>query len=220
MVELVQTLCARLDEQREMIDALSARVEQLEDRLAMNSTNSSKPPSSDELAPPKPKPKSLRTNKGAGRKPGGQKGHPGTTLCWVDDPDRVVLHDPPRECEGCAMDLERVELSHGWERRQLIDAPPVALQVTEHRARRKKCLGCGRLNTASFPEEMSARGVSYGPRVKALSVYLMGYQLLPFDRTRELLCALFGPGPAPGAGTIHSALERAWRASRRRSRRV
>ena len=208
VVELVQTLCARLDEQRELIDALSARVEQLEDRLAINSRNSSKPPSSDELAPPKPKPKSLRTKKGAGRKPGGQKGHPGTTLCWVDDPDRVVLHDPPRECEGCAMDLERVELSHGCERRQLIDAPPLlALQVTEHQARRKKCSGCGRLNTASFPEEVSARGVSYGPRVKALSVYLMGYQLLPYDRTRELLWDLFGV-PAPGVGTLYSALER------------
>jgi transposase len=45
--------------------------------------------------------------------------------------------------------------------------------------------------------------VSYGPRVRALSVYLMGYQLLPYERTHELLADLFG-SPAPGVGTLHS----------------
>ena len=47
--------------------------------------------------------------------------------------------------------------------------------------------------------------MSYGPRIKALSVYLMNYQLLPYERTSELLCDLFGER-APGAGTLYSAL--------------
>lgn len=205
VVELVQSLSSGLDEQRGMIDALAARVGQLEDRLASNSRNSSKPPASNELAPLKPKPKSLRTK--SGKPPGGQKGHPGSTLCWVEDPDRVAIHDPEK-CRGCGKGLEEVEPSRGYERRQLIDVPPLgALRVTEHRARNKKCVGCGHTTTAPFPEEVSVRGVSYGPRIKALSVYLMGYQLLPYDRTRELLSDLFGPGPAtPGVGALHSAL--------------
>ena len=203
VVGLVQTLSAQLDEQRELITTLGTRVKQLEDRLAKNSANSSKPPSSDD-PPAKPKPKSLRGR--SAKKPGGQRGHPGSTLCWVEEPDRVVFHDP-RECEGCSMEFEGGEEveSSGYERRQIIDVPPLALEVTEHRARRKKCMRCGRINTAPFPKEAGVRGASYGPRVKALSVYLMGYQLLPHDRTRELLFDLFG-SPAPGVGTIHSAL--------------
>jgi transposase len=203
VVDLVQTLSAQLDEQREMIAALTTRIEELEDQLAKNSRNSSKPPSSD-TSVSKPNPKSLRTNSSS-RKPGGQKGHPGRTLCWVENPDRVVLHDP-HECEGCGMELEALE-PLGYERRQLVDVPPLALEVTEHRARRKKCIGCGHTNTAPFPKEASSvRGVSYGPRIKALCVYLMGYQLLPYERARELVLDLFG-SPAPGAGTLHSALK-------------
>lgn len=58
-----------------------------------------------------------------------------------------------------------------------------------------------------FPEEASvvASWVSYGPRIKALCVYLMGYELLPYERTRELVLDLFG-APAPGVGTRYTLL--------------
>ena len=55
--------------------------------------------------------------------------------------------------------------------------------------------------------EAGLAGVSYGPGIKALSVYLMGYQLLPYERTHELLSDLFG-SPAPGVGTLHSSVRR------------
>ena len=67
---------------------LRNRVEHLEDRLAKNSRNSSKPPSTDGLS--KPKPKSLRPR--GKRKPGGQKGHKGQTLRMVEEPDHIVPH--------------------------------------------------------------------------------------------------------------------------------
>lgn len=187
--------------QQEMTASLTARVKELEDQLAKNSRNSSKPPASD--SPAKPKPKSLR--KKSAKKPGGQKGHPGTTLSLVENPDHVMLHDP-EECEGCGGGLAEVEVS-GYERRQVVDVPPLALEVTEHRARRKRCLGCGQTTTAAFPPEASsAAAVSYGARIKALSVYLMEYQLLPYERTSELLRELFG-SRAPGVGTLHSTLK-------------
>ena len=210
VVELVEHLFAQLADQqeqsriqREMIASLTARLKELEDRLAKNSRNSSKPPSSD---PVKPNPKSLR--KKSAKKPGGQKGHPGTTLSLVEKPDRVVIHGGPEECEGCGRELltEAAANALGYERRQVVDVPPLlSLEVTEHRAQRKRCSGCGRSTTASFPAEVSARGVGYGPRIKALCVYLMNYQLLPYERASELLSDLFGE-PAPGAGTLHSAL--------------
>jgi transposase len=211
VVDLVQNLSARLDDQREMIASLTARLNELEDRLAKNSRNSSKPPSSDGAT--KPKPKSLRGK--SGKKPGGQKGHPGTTLSLVENPDHVVGHSP-EECQGCGGTLsgETSEVLVGYERRQVVDVPPLlALEVSEHRARRKRCLGCGSITTAPFPVEASAR-VVYGSRIKALSVYLMEYQLLPYERTSELIEDLFGGGgvvgmaPPPGVGTLHSTLER------------
>ena len=72
------------------IERLTARVAELEARLAQNSKNSSKPPSSDGLA--KPAPKSLRRK--SGRRPGGQAGHEGRALRQVADPDEVVRHEP------------------------------------------------------------------------------------------------------------------------------
>jgi transposase len=206
VVDLVQNLSARLDDQQKMIASLNKRLNELEDRLAKNSRNSSKPPSSDDIN--KPKPKSLRGK--SSKKPGGQKGHPGTTLSMVENPDHVVIHSP-EECEGCGETLPRQSSSgevRGYERRQVVDVPALlALEVTEHRAWRERCFGCGSITTAALPVEASAQ-VVYGPRIKALSVYLMNYQLLPYERTSELLEDLFGGGLAPGVGTLRSALER------------
>src|SRR5258708_19632823 len=81
--------------QREQIAALVAHVQELEARLAKDSHNSGKPPSSDGLAR---KTKSLRRR--SGRQPGGQIGHRGETLRLVAVPDVVVEHRPA-VCLGC-----------------------------------------------------------------------------------------------------------------------
>ena len=80
--------------------ALRAEVADLKHRLGLNSQNSSKPPSSDGLA--KPAPKSLRGK--TNRKPGGQNGHPGSTLAQVAVPDEVLRHEPVA-CRGCGNGL-------------------------------------------------------------------------------------------------------------------
>lgn len=60
------------------LSGMQQRNEYLEGHLALNSRNSSKPPSTDGLAKPKLAPKSLRQT---GQRPsGGQKGHEGNTL--------------------------------------------------------------------------------------------------------------------------------------------
>ncbi len=80
------------------VTRLTARVAELEARLGMKSTNSSKPPSSDGRK--KPQPKSLRRK--SGRKPGGQKGRKGTTLRQVPNPDEVRDYTPERRRCGQA----------------------------------------------------------------------------------------------------------------------
>src|SRR5690242_15500117 len=82
--------------------ALQVRVQELEARLAKDSHNSSKPPSSDGLARTK-KTTSLRRR--SGKKPGGQLGHRGETLHLVGRPDEVV-HHRPTDCETCHAPLD------------------------------------------------------------------------------------------------------------------
>ncbi len=177
---------------------LAARMQALEDRLAKNSSNSSKPPSSDGYN--KPAPKSLR--KRHGRKSGGQPGHAGYTLRAVEHPDREEVHRVSR-CHHCHRSLEAVEAS-GMEKRQVFDVPRVQVEVTEHRAEIKRCPYCGEISKADFPEGVT-QPVQYGPEIKAQAVYFNQYQLLPMERTGEVFEALYGQ--ALSEGTILEACQ-------------
>jgi transposase len=77
--------------------AMQARIAELERRLSLDSSNSGKPPSSDGLKKPV-RVSSLREP--SGKKPGGQKGHPGETLCGTETPDAIIDHYPPA-CAWC-----------------------------------------------------------------------------------------------------------------------
>lgn len=168
-----------------LFTALEQRVAELEARLNQDSHNSSKPPSSDGLGK-KPAPRSLRPN--TGRKPGGQKGHPGKTLTFSDTPDQSIAHIPTC-CQGCGTSLESAEVV-AEQKRQVVDLPPLRLEVTQHSAQTRRC-HCGVTTTAAFPKEAS-EPLQYGPRLKALAVYLRDYQLLPFARCTKLLSDVFG----------------------------
>jgi len=183
---------------------LKVRIKHLEDRLAKNSRNSSKPPSADGLN--KPKPKSLRPR--GKRKPGGQKGHKGRTLRMVENPDSIVPY-PVAECECCRRSLKD-QIPDRIERRQVFDIPEPKLQVAEHQAEVKTC-ACGHINRAAFPESANAP-VQYGPRVKAIAVYLNTYQLLPYERTAQALRDLLGVFCTEG--TVVNAVNTAAEAAR------
>jgi len=166
------------------MEELERLVHELEQQLAKNSGNSSKPPSSDGYQ--KPAPKSLRTS--SGKKSGGQPGHEGKTLIRVENPDRVIVH-PVNSCP-CGSDLSKTP-AQDYESRQVFDLPEPKLEVTEHRCEIKECPDCGERVTASFPEELVAP-VQYGSRFQSLLVYLRDGQLLPLDRISQLCADLYG----------------------------
>jgi transposase len=170
---------------REQIAWLTTQMQDLQARLAKDSHNSSKPPSSDGLTR---KTKSLRRR--SGRKPGGQIGHPGATLRLVACPDAVVEHRPAI-CSGCQMPLLEGAPVVLRERRQVQELPPIRLVVTEHQALHVRCPACQQVSVGSFPAAAPSR-VQYGPRLRALCVYLVEQQLVPYGRVRELLAEVFG----------------------------
>lgn len=186
----VRSLLAIIEEQNRIITELQAtivqlnvRIEELESRLNQHSRNSNRPPSMDGFR----RPKSQR--KKGERPPGGQNGHKGHTLDWVETPDQIQVHTTS-VCEDCGASLEQVEPSK-VERRQVHDIPPLKVLVTEHQAEQKTCPRCGRQNHALFPPEVKYP-VQYGQNMKALMVYLSIYQLLPYDRLCETFSDLFG----------------------------
>lgn len=155
------------------------RIQELERRLATNSANSSKPPSSDSPYK-KPKPQSLRPK--AQNKSGGQFGHKGHTLQQVENPNNTIIH-PVHNCSNCGLSLH-MNAPDKMIKRQVFEVPPINYEVTEHQVEVKTC-ACGHTNTASFPDQVTAP-VQYGSRVKALCVYFLNQQLIPEDRVQQI----------------------------------
>ena len=183
-----------------LVQPLSARVDELEGRLRKDSHNSSKPPSSDGLSR---KPKSLRVS--SGRKSGGQKGHPGNTLRRAATPDVIVPHPLPDHCDGCGarLDAQADGMIEDW--RQVFDLVRPVLQVTEHRGYELLCR-CGQRHRSVFPGHVTAP-VQYGPVLKSTLVYLTQQQLLPMQRTTEIMSDLFGVQLSQGS--VHSSIAQA-----------
>lgn len=172
------------------IQQLQVRVHELEARLSKDSSNSSKPPSSDGL---KRKPKSLR--KPSSKKPGGQQGRAGKWLAQISNPDVIVTHTPS-SCAGCGSDLSSVN-GITTEQRQVFDIPQPKINVTEHRVEEKKCPCCGERTRASFPENIKGPA-QYGERVRALIAYFSHQHFIPVDRVCEIFEDIFGMGISPG----------------------
>ena len=165
---------------------LQSALETLQARLNLNSTNSSKPPSSDGLKKhPKKKPKSLR--EASGRKPGGQAGHVGKTLQQVEHADTTIRYEVPEKCSACQSTLPEAKVG---EIRQVFDLPITKFEVTAHHAMQATCQ-CGKVHKGVFPDNVTA-SVQYGPRVEAACVYLHHQQHVPLKRTTEILEEMHG----------------------------
>ena len=186
--ERVQLLAAPVRDRpglREPVELLAGPVQDLEARLAKDRPNSGKPPSSDGL---KRKPKSLRQRRG--KKAGGQLGHRGQTLQLVATPDAVVEHRPA-VCAGCHRERPHDAFVVLRERRQGQDLPPVRLVVTEHQALRRALPHLPSRHHWDRSPEAPSRA-HYGPRLRALAVYLVQAPCIPLGRVQQRVADLVG----------------------------
>ncbi len=195
---LVMQQAARIAEQDAAIKGLTAEVAELRRRLGMDSSNSSKPPSSDGLD------RTKRSAPGSGKR-GKPRGAPGATKMLVDDPDEKIACRPDT-CGNCAGDLAEAKV-FARQRRQVIDLPPPPKPyVTEYLVESLLCAGCGEVTCGDAPDGVAGR-LQYGPGAKARMVYLRGAQYLPFGRVAHALDVLCGLRVAPG--TVLSAVREA-----------
>jgi transposase len=173
-IDRVKTLLAEEEDLspalKSSLEVLLLLVALLANRFGLNSKNSSKPPSADPNRKKEPKSKSSR-------KPGGQKGRNGTTLKPVADPDQIKVLPVDRSTlpPGKYRDA-------GFEARQVIDLD-ISTVVTEYRAQVLEDQQ-GNRYVAPFPEGVT-RPAQYGIGVKAHSVYMSQFQLIPYHRIED-----------------------------------
>jgi transposase len=193
LMALIQEQSAQIQEQAVRIQEQAARIQELEARLNKDSHNSSKPPTSDGLK--KGRKHSLRQK--SGKKTGGQAGHAGHWLEPVRDPQHIIEHRVTH-CQKCHASLAGVK-AETYEMRQVFDLPEkVELEVTEHRVAVVHGPHCEAVNQAEYPEGVSQK-TQYGPRVRAQMVYFNTYQLVPLERTAEIIADLYQQAASEGA---------------------
>jgi transposase len=141
-------------------------------KLGINSSNSSKPPSQDPNRDKKKR--KSRKDKGIKRKPGAQVGHKGSTL---------LKSDSPTEIEEIQIDRRTIPPGNykvvGFDSRQVFDVN-ISLSIKEYRAEILENEN-GKQFVAAFPEGIT-KAVQYGNEVRAQAVYMSIFQMIPLAR--------------------------------------
>lgn len=196
-MEYVQKLERTVAEQAELIAELKERIEELERRLHMNSSNSSVPPSQDGFK--RPKNRSLRQP--SGNKPGGQQGHKGSGLKLPHKADTIETCTP-KECSNCPHASECV--GHTVERRYKIEAE-IELKVHEYDQMEYVCpLRDNSVIRGEFPKDITATK-QYGNKLKALVIALNNEGAVSVNRIHDLLSAL--TSASVSTGFIHNTIK-------------
>lgn len=197
-------------EQSAGIDFLMQQIQQQQDRigelellvakLTKDSSNSSKPPSSD-FHPPASHTHNSRTS--SGRKSGGQPGHRGTTRINVDTPNEVVII-ASGTCGSCGADLQDEQNQTTItvvSTTQVIDIPPIEPVVTEYRKHAIVCR-CGHSNEEQYPSFVSpGGGIQLGPNISSFLVYMNTAQHIPYGRLQTIASDLLNIGISEGTVT-------------------
>ncbi|UCE07136.1 MAG: IS66 family transposase [bacterium] len=159
--EKLETLVFKLVDENEQ---LRERLYKLEVTVNKNSSNSSKPPSSDN---PYKKRYPSNNNKKAG-KAGPKVGHKGHRQKLMESTDVILVYPDVCKC-GC----KEINNQKPFYTHQEIELPEIKMDVTHFILHEGDCADCGKKVKASVPK---AHGTGYGPRLSALIGEIVGMQ--------------------------------------------
>jgi len=167
--------------------ALKAENQSLKAIINKDSSNSSKPPSSDAFK------KIFNSREKSGRKPGGQAGHPGRIPVLYENPEHIIDHKRERcSCGGTVVYGEE------YQAKQIVELG-IRAKVTEHRSYTGVC---GRCN-ATVKNDMPLQDtITYGETVKACVALLSSEGLVSISRIKTMLCEITGGALDLSEGTI------------------
>lgn len=191
-----EKLIAIIIKQAGIINQLQTEIQSLK----KDSSNSSKPPSTDTGNKPKFK---FFSRKKSDRKKGGQKGHQGKTREQVDNPDKTVVCKP-NNCGNCGHDFTDIEgVMVG--KRQQADIPPIEIEITEYQQQSVVCPCCLQKNLGVYPNHITAP-MQHGPNVKSFITYLNIKHKIPFDRLTNIFSDMLNMRISEGS--IDNTLEK------------
>jgi transposase len=181
---------ARLAELESQLAAALARIAALESELAKarkNSSNSSKPPSSDIVKPPHKTGKRGRRTK---RKRGGQPGHPRheRSAFGPEEINATWIHYYTG-CPCCGGEL--IDADGPPKVLQQVELRECPIQVEEHQRHFQHCTTCGKTHLVPWPEDLKKAGL-VGPRLTALIGFLKSACHMSFSSIRKYLRDVVG----------------------------
>jgi transposase len=188
---LVERLMAEVARRDELVARLEGEMAELKRRMGQDSSNSSRPPSSDSpYARPAPKASGMPGPQGQRRKPGKQKGAKGHNRRQVAKPDEEVRVEPA-ECDDCGANLANAPVLRVHKRQVFECSPPPPPRVVQYNVAERRCPCCGKVNQGTAPAGATGR-VQWGPGVAARGVLATIAHHLPYARAAKLLAQLSG----------------------------
>jgi len=178
-----QRRIAELEAENAELKAQVALLSEQVAKLAKNSSNSSKPPSSDIVKPPKPKSKGKR--KKGRRKIGGQPGHlkhDRQPFAVEEISDTWTYH--LAFCPDCGGAIQETNAEPRVI--QQVEAVESPTRIDEHRGLAYYCSRCRKVHYAPLPPEVEKGGL-VGPRLTALVAYMKGGCHASFSTIRKFL---------------------------------
>jgi hypothetical protein len=164
---LVVKLFDKIEQLEKHLKELQETNEKISEKVNQNSQNSNNPPTSEPLNVEIPKKK----KKLGGKKRGGQIGHKGhSRFLYSEEKCKEIIEHHPDSCKCCGEKLRGIDPNPY--RHQIVEIPPIVLEIVEHRLHERVCDNCGQKTRAILPPEVERSG--YGERVVALVSLMSG----------------------------------------------